>query len=163
MRRGTPFALDEPAIRSGFASASWAGRMELLRKTAWGPILLDGAHNPAGARALAAALAELGLRRFPLIFGATRGKRVSAILRALAPLKPRPIFTAVNDSGAYLPDALLRTWRRFGGGGALAGSPRAALAAAADLRDAADQPVVVAGSLYLVGAVRAILTGEEED
>ncbi|HEX9635371.1 MAG TPA: Mur ligase family protein [Candidatus Limnocylindria bacterium] len=160
-RRGVRLPLDDGAIRRGFATARWPGRLELLRATPFGDVLLDGAHNPAGARALARALDELGLRRFPLVLGAMRGKRVTAILRALVPLQPRPIFTRVGDRGAIEPAALLRTWRRFARGGAQAGSPAEALARAAELRADPGQPLVVAGSLYLVGAIRGMLRGEE--
>lgn len=161
-RRGAPLELDDTAIRRGFAGARWPGRMELLRSTPIGAVLLDGAHNPAGARALARALEELGMRRFPLVFGAMRGKRVAAVLRALSPLDPQPIFTRVEDPGATSPDALLARWRRIGSGGRTSASPQAALRVAADLRMTPDQPVVVAGSLYLVGAVRGMLRGEED-
>jgi dihydrofolate synthase/folylpolyglutamate synthase len=160
-RRGAPLSLDEEAIRRGFATAAWPGRLELLRGTRHGDVLLDGAHNPAGARALARALDELGVRDFPLVLGAMRGKRVTAILRALAPLQPRPVFTRVNDPGAIEPSALLRRWRRLATGGTQERSPADALVRAAELRAEPDQPVVVAGSLYLVGAIRGMLTGEE--
>ena len=82
-RRGSDLpSPDDAALRRGLAAARWPGRLELLHDTPRGRVLLDGAHNPAGARALTAALRELGLRRFPLLFGAMRGKRVSAVLRA---------------------------------------------------------------------------------
>ncbi|HEX6129724.1 MAG TPA: Mur ligase family protein [Candidatus Limnocylindria bacterium] len=155
--------LDDDAIRRGFAAASWPGRLELLRSTPHGPVLLDGAHNPAGALALAAALAELEMHDFPMAFGAMRGKRVGPVLRALAPLRPRPIFTRVEDPGAIEPHELLRAWRRVSEGGATAAEPGEALAAAAGMRARADQPLVVAGSLYLVGAVRGMLRGERSD
>jgi dihydrofolate synthase/folylpolyglutamate synthase len=161
-RNGMRLALDEQSIRRGFAAARWPGRMELLRVTPIGPALLDGAHNPAGARALARALDELRMRRFPLVFGAMRGKRVADVLRALSALEPQPIFTRVEDPGAMPPDALLARWRRIGSGGRTTTTPEAALHAARDLRTAPDQPVVVAGSLYLVGAVRGMLRGEED-
>jgi dihydrofolate synthase/folylpolyglutamate synthase len=127
-----------------------------------GPVLLDGAHNPAGARALARSLGELGLHRFPMVFGAMRGKRVAAVLRALAPLDPQPVFTRVEDPGAVPPEELLARWRRIDAVGQTASSPEAAIRLAADLRRSPEQPVVVAGSLYLVGAVRGMLRGEED-
>jgi dihydrofolate synthase/folylpolyglutamate synthase len=161
-RNGIRLALDEGAIRRGFAAARWPGRLELLRTTPVGPVLLDGAHNPAGARALARALSELGMRHFPLVFGAMRGKRVAAVLRALAPLEPQPVFTRVEDPGALPPGALLARWRSIGSGGGTSPSPEAALHLAGELRTAPDQPVVVAGSLYLVGAVRGMLRAEED-
>ncbi len=167
-RRGRPVDVGEAALRSGMASARWPGRLELVRSAAGGrDVLLDGAHNPAGARALARALAELGVRRFPLVFGAMRGKRVTAVLRALAPLEPRPVFTAVADPHAHPPEELLRTWRvvvpdaRGGAAGTAAATVEEALTRAA--ADSGTGPVVVAGSLYLVGAVRAALTGQPAD
>ena len=160
-RREGSLPLDDTAIRRGFAEARWPGRLELLKPTPFGPVLLDGAHNPAGARALASALEELGVRRFPLVLGAMRGKRVTAMLRALAPREPRPVFTRVDDPGALAPAALLRAWRALGMEGVEAATPAAALAIAAEQRTDPNQPVVVAGSLYLVGAVRGMLTHEE--
>ena len=98
-----------------------------------------------------------------LVFGATRGKRVSAVLRALAPLDPRPVFTQVDDAGAMAPAELLWRWQRIGDRkGRTTPTPQAALGVAAGLRTAPDQPVVVAGSLYLVGAVRGMLRDEED-
>ncbi|MDP9271318.1 MAG: Mur ligase family protein [Chloroflexota bacterium] len=161
-RRGTALVMDEPAIRAGMAAARWPGRLELLdgSRLSAGRVLLDGAHNPAGARALAAALRELGVHGAPLVFGAMRGKRVRAILRALADAAPRPIFCAVSEPGVRTPAELLDAWHAVGGvGGIEADSPLAAIAAAADRRRG-DEPIVVAGSLYLVGAVRGLLTGE---
>ncbi|MEK6191158.1 MAG: Mur ligase family protein [Chloroflexota bacterium] len=168
-RRGRPVTVSEEALRAGLAAARWPGRLELFGAAAGGrDVLLDGAHNPAGARALTRALGELGVRRFPLVFGAMRGKRVAAVLRALAPLEPRPVFTAVADPHALPPDRLLRTWRRVAPhlrgaeAGTTAPTPDQALLRAAALGPSAG-PVVVAGSLYLVGAIRATLTGEQPD
>ena len=85
------------------AAARWPGRLELLEgsRIGLGRVLLDGAHNPAGAAALARALADLGLRRPTIVFGAMRGKKVREVLRALVPLDPRFVFTRVDDPGAH--------------------------------------------------------------
>ena len=166
-RRGQPLALDPAAVRGGFADARWAGRLERLSTPA-GPVVLDGAHNPAGARVLAETLSALGVHDMPLVFGAMAGKRVTEVLRRLTPLRPRPVFTAVGDPHALPPERLLRTWRTVTGiergprAGSVAPDPARALDRAEDLRRG-DEPVVVSGSLYLVGAVRARLTGEEPD
>ena len=102
------------------------------------------------------------MRRFPLVFGAMRGKRVTDMLRSLAGLDPIPVFTAVDESAARAPREMLDAWRRPARrtGRAVADVGQA-LKLAAELRRTPDQPVVVAGSLYLVGAVRAMLAGEE--
>jgi dihydrofolate synthase/folylpolyglutamate synthase len=148
-------AIDERAIRDGLATARWPGRLELLdgASLGLGRVLLDGAHNPAGAQALATALADLGLRRPTIVFGAMRGKRVDRVLRALAPLEPRFVMTRVADPGAQDPAVLAQIWRRVSGLTArVSATPADALAAA---RGA--DPVVVAGSLYLVGEIRGMI------
>ncbi|MDQ3690774.1 MAG: bifunctional folylpolyglutamate synthase/dihydrofolate synthase [Chloroflexota bacterium] len=151
---------DDASVRSGLAGARWPGRLEVLDASSIGigRVLLDGAHNPAGAEALARALLDLGLRRPTIVFGAMRAKRVHAVLRALAPLEPRFVFTRVDDPGAHEPDHLERIWRRVSGK-----SAEVALTPADALRHADGDPVVVAGSLYLVGAVRGMITGMSED
>jgi dihydrofolate synthase/folylpolyglutamate synthase len=133
----------------------WPGRLELLdgARLGLGRVLLDGAHNPAGAAALATAVRDLGVSRPTIVFGAMRGKKIHAVLRALAPLDPRFIFTRVDDPHARPPDELARAWRRVGGSHARTeATPTDALAAASG------DPIVVAGSLYLVGEVRRMLT-----
>lgn len=152
--------LDETLLRTGMEAAEWPGRLELLDGTriGVGRVLLDGAHNPAGAAALARALKDLGLRRPTIVFGAMRGKKVRDVLRALAPLDPRFVFTRVDDPHAHTPTELARAWRQVGGRGGLAApTPREAL------RGAAGDPVVVAGSLYLVGAVRGMIVPDGEE
>jgi dihydrofolate synthase/folylpolyglutamate synthase len=152
-------ALPEAALRHGLAEVRWPGRLELLDGSALGlgRVLLDGAHNPAGAAALARALADLGLRRPTIVFGAMRGKDVRGVLAALAPLEPRFVFTRVDDRAA-LPEAeLAAAWAAIGGDAAIAPDPSAALAMADG------DPVVVAGSLYLVGAVRGMISGMDEE
>jgi folylpolyglutamate synthase/dihydropteroate synthase len=67
----------------------------------------------------------------------------------------------VQDATALPAGELLARWRRIGGArGRTAPDPEAALRLAADRQAAAGQPIVVAGSLYLVGAVRGMLRGE---
>ena len=117
-------------------------------------VLLDGAHNPAGAGALARAIHDLDVRRPTIVFGAMRTKRVGAVLRALAPLDPRFVFTRVDDPGAHDPTTLARRWRRLSDR-----ASRSARTPAEALAIADGDPVVVAGSLYLVGAIRGMLTG----
>jgi dihydrofolate synthase/folylpolyglutamate synthase len=151
----------DDALRRGLADARWPGRLEVLDGSRVGlrRVLLDGAHNPAGASALATALADLGLRRPTIVFGAMRTKRVHAVLRELAPIEPRFVFTRVDDPGAHEPATLARAWRRVSGHRSrTAATPEEALA-----HSAGADPVVVAGSLYLVGAVRGMITGSNEE
>jgi dihydrofolate synthase / folylpolyglutamate synthase len=122
--------------------ARHAGRLERLTRGA-SEVWLDGAHNPAGARALAAALEG---QKLTLLFGAMQRKRVSNLLEPLLPLASSLHFVSPGIQGAD-PEPLAN---QFGG------------AAHASLEGALDvvlehSPVLVAGSLYLVGAARAHL------
>ena len=149
----------EAELRRGMSAARWPGRLEVLDGAAvgLGRVLLDGAHNPAGAAALASSLQDLGVERPTIVFGAQRGKDVRRVLAALATVRPRFVFTRVDDPGAHEPEALAALWQRSGGSAAtVTRDPIDAL------RAAEGDPVVVAGSLYLVGAVRGLLTGTGE-
>ena len=140
----------------------WPGRLELLRGDALrADVLLDGAHNPAGARALAGPSGSWGCAASRLVFGAMRGKRVPAMLRALAALDPIPVFTAVDDRAPVRHGSCSTPGAGAGRRSRRAWPRRAGTRAGGGLRRSPDQPLVVAGSLYLVGAVRAMLAGEE--
>lgn len=153
----------DEALRRGFRDVRWPGRLERVPGGALGigPVLLDGAHNPAGARVLRVALEELGLRRPAVVFGAIRGKRVTAMLRELARLDATLIFTRVPEATPVAPRALAARWQRLTGRRAEACDELVpALRRAADSAPAGS-PIVVCGSLYLVGAARALLVPDE--
>lgn len=139
------------ALAKGAALARWPGRME---RVPFGSreVLLDGAHNPDGAEALAAALRSLGVSRVPLVFGASGDKDVAGVARALEPIASEVILTrAALSPRAADPAALAALWRVPT---RLAASPREALALLPPGLS------VVAGSLYLVGEVRPLLLGD---
>jgi dihydrofolate synthase/folylpolyglutamate synthase len=159
-------SVDAAARRIGYASATWPGRLELLRVDGR-EVLLDGAHNPAGATALAIALDDL--RQFllggsepnpppmTLVHGSMADKDVDGIVRALdaaAALRgARIIATQVPGERALAAPELARRWR--------AARPTARIAVIADVGEALDRAldeaegtIVVAGSLYLVGEAR---------
>jgi dihydrofolate synthase/folylpolyglutamate synthase len=177
-------ALVPPAARrAGYEAARWPGRLELLAVPGAGPrgadaeVLLDGAHNPAGAAALAAALDELrpslrnGDGRRPatptLVLAMMGDKDVDGVLGALAAASSlagaRVIATEMEGPRALPAAALAARWSVVAGGRSgrvtAVADPRAAVAAAVAT---ADGPVVVAGSLYLVGAARALLVDDPE-
>jgi folylpolyglutamate synthase/dihydropteroate synthase len=82
------------------------------------------------------------------------------MLRAFAPRKPRLVFTSIGEPNALPATRLLATWNRIGGGPAEAVEDLdAALKRAAAIPRKPEKPLVVAGSLYLVGAVRSRLLG----
>lgn len=149
------------AIVEGLERAVWPGRLELIDADAIGRpgrrVLLDAAHNPAGARALAAYLAETYAGKTAFVFGAMRDKDVAGMLEALAPRAARFWMTRARTRRAAEPATLADIARR-----AAPHVPVETRDAAADaLRDALDaadgEPVCVAGSIYLVGELRASL------
>ena len=148
---------DEAAIREGLRGARWPGRFQIFRRD---PLtILDGAHNPAGARALAASLrAYFPGRPVTFVIGILADKDAGGILAALRPLASRIVLTASTNPRAAAPAAL----RALLPGACVetAGSPKEALARARP--DAPDGLVCVAGSLSLVGDV-LIAEGGEQD
>lgn len=162
---------DAPARRRGYASATWPGRLELLAVEGR-DVLLDGAHNPAGAAALATALDDL--RRFmtdgpiTLVTASMVDKDVDGIARALARtdvLTGATVVCTSLDVPRAMPAAELAVhWERALPGARIRAEPdhRTAIDRALALPLASSGPVVVAGSLYLVGAVRAMLVDDPD-
>ena len=150
--RGTGVTVGEQEISRGIATARWPGRLELV-----GGVLLDGAHNPDGARALAAALAEL----YPgvpveLVFGALGDKDHRGMLAALAGSVRRLHMVAPATPRARSVEDLSGAAAALG----LLSDLHASVEEAIDCaRKQADDGalVAVAGSLYLVGEARARL------
>jgi dihydrofolate synthase/folylpolyglutamate synthase len=134
-------------------------------------ILLDGAHNPAGVEALVAALDELrpwlASGRTTLLLAVMRDKDVVGMLERLATSEAlrdaRLLVTQIGERGLRA-EALEDAWRGARRSAGLPegeplrfGEAEAALDCGLDLATRSGGPLVVAGSLYLVGAVRGIL------
>jgi dihydrofolate synthase/folylpolyglutamate synthase len=146
------FDVSETAVRSAVEEAEWPARLE--RVTVAGiDVLLDGAHNPAGARALADHIGETYARRLPMAVGVMRDKQADEIVRALAPAACGFVCTAAATARAAAPEALAAAVVRVAPGVPTLVAPQP-LDAVRRAR-AFGSPVVVAGSLYLAGEVRA--------
>jgi dihydrofolate synthase/folylpolyglutamate synthase len=155
------------ARRQGYAEAQWPGRLELLTIDGR-DVLLDGAHNPAGAAALAAALDDLrpflSPGRLTLLTASMADKDVAGITAALGGSPTlagaRVIATAVDTPRALPAGRLAAIWtNRLGRSATVEAEP--SIDAALDRALAGPPgPIVVAGSLYLVGAVRARLVDD---
>jgi dihydrofolate synthase/folylpolyglutamate synthase len=143
------------AIRTGLRDVEWPARLE-VRRFEGAEVLIDGAHNPAAARALADYLRDTYPQRLPIVIGVMRDKNIRGILAPLAERASAFICTAPASPRAETPDALAAIARDLAPDlpvRAIAG-PRAALIDALSL----GAPAVVAGSLYLAGEIRAELT-----
>ncbi|WP_424950372.1 bifunctional folylpolyglutamate synthase/dihydrofolate synthase [Deinococcus sp.] len=153
-RLGVPLS----AIRAGAAQVYWPGRLERLP---WqrGAVLLDGAHNPDGARALREALLGLGVSGVPFIFGVAVDKDAAGMLAELAPLMSRLILTrSLLSPRAAEPAELASLLPELNIPVHLADTPAGALALLPP-----DGLSVVCGSLYLVGEVRPLLLHEQPE
>jgi len=142
------------AIETGIAGARWPGRLEHVHANP--DIILDGAHNPSGARALAAYIDRFySGREIRLIFGTMRDKAVDEIGGILFPKAQQVIVTAPRQARALAPDALRE----------MAHHPN--LRAAPTVEDALNlvsdaapgEAIFITGSLFLVAEARAVLVG----
>jgi dihydrofolate synthase/folylpolyglutamate synthase len=141
--------VSEASRRAGLERVHWPGRLEEV-VTARGPVLLDAAHNPAGARALASYLSNRSPEGVALVFGAMNDKDVVEMLRVLAPATRTLVCTTAPTPRAMTARELVDTAAAIGLAAAAIGDPMEAVAHARDTRF----PVVVAGSIFLIGAVR---------
>jgi len=142
----------QKAVEQGIACAHWPGRLEHISQDP--EILIDGAHNPAGARALAAFLDRFyRARRVRMIYGAMRDKAVEEVCGILFPRAHQVIATAPQQPRALHPEAIR----------GLAEHPDVRIAPTLEealelVRDAtAQDAIVITGSLYLVGEARSLL------
>lgn len=147
------------AIKRGLTTARHPGRLERI-----GRFLLDGAHNPGGARALRRYLEEFVRTAVTMVFGAMSDKNVGEMIAILFPAANPIVLTEpanpraieVEDIAKLIPEEL-RYRPRFHTSNA-----REAIEKSIEVAWEEDL-ILVTGSLYLVGEVRKILTPEISD
>jgi dihydrofolate synthase/folylpolyglutamate synthase len=162
---GIASASDEQRA-AAFGAAKWPGRMELISRAGQPNVLLDGAHNPHGVAALADSLRAL----LPQISGGPVTVLTAVMANHYQPGMLEPLIaalpaatviaTSVPESGNSLPPARLAS--DWGPGARPIADPDTALDAAVRNARSAGGLLVVCGSLYLVGHVRAKLLGSRE-
>jgi len=157
-------ALDPDAVRAAFARAGSPGRLEVLRRSP--TVLVDAAHNPAGARALADALTdEFAFGSLVAVVAVLRDKDVRGILEALEPVVEAIVATENSSPRALAVDDLAMLAREVLGEGRVhrgAMLPDAIeVAVALAERDApmGGGGVVVTGSVVTAGDARRLLRG----
>ena len=148
----TRLGISESEIHRGIAQTTWPGRLECVSEHP--EIILDGAHNPAGARALAAYIARFYAgRRVRLIYGAMRDKAIDEIAEILFPHAQQVIVTAPRQARALSPESIRQVAVHYD------------LRTAADLGEAlamvkdatAEDAIFITGSLFLVAEAREML------
>lgn len=165
----------QAVLPSALRRVRWPGRLELLHIEQPGAVLqaeiagtkrvlLDGAHNPAGVQALAAALqADFPGARFSLLWGAMLDKDIAGTLSQIAGKANRIYLTRPKGERSASPEHLFSLLPESikPGVQCLADSREALIRALGELDG--NELLVVAGSLYLVGEVRKLLVGEVVD
>ncbi len=153
------FPVRPESIVAGIRQTVWPARLERVsaRGADW---ILDVAHNPAGAWALRAALrdTEAGSPPQTLIFSCLRDKPIAELAQTLFPVFDRVIFAPIHSSRAASLDDLLAAGEATGTHAVAANSVAEALVLAMTDHDLhVNGPIVVSGSLYLVGEARSLL------
>jgi dihydrofolate synthase / folylpolyglutamate synthase len=151
MLAGREFTITDAHIAEGIARVQWQGRLERIAEQP--AVFLDGTHNAAGARELAAFWDEqLAGRRIHLVYGSVRDKSVDEIAGLLFPRAARVTVTAPGQPRALSADALAEMTRHLAP--QMDVVPDASEAVARAIESAAREDVVfVTGSLYLVGEI----------
>jgi dihydrofolate synthase/folylpolyglutamate synthase len=155
---GSP--LDAEVVSDGMAAVRLPGRLEVVARN---PIcVLDGAHNPAGARASAAAVDETfaGVAGRILVVGLLQGREPTEMLAALGASQARLVVACPPPSPRALPpEEVAAAAESLGVAAEVADSVAEGVALALGLATT-EELVLVSGSLYVVGAARAALTGD---
>jgi dihydrofolate synthase/folylpolyglutamate synthase len=151
--------IPDRAVARGLDGVRWPGRCERVGDD----LLFDCAHNLDGAKALAAALPALASgRRVVLLASIVGDKDAEAMLAALAPVAAAVVTTRSNNPRALPPAVVAATAGRFVSETVTYDDPIAALDEARR-RAGPDGLVVVCGSMFLVGMLRAHVLGEPVD
>jgi len=145
-------AIDRTAVETGLRDARWPGRLDLVA-VGGRTVLIDGAHNPAGARALASYLSEANPHGLPIVFGVMADKRAREMLAELLPFARPLIVTRAPGARAADPQTLASMFPDAPATIVVEPSIERALATAWSVNDA----IAVAGSLYLAGEVYRLL------
>jgi dihydrofolate synthase/folylpolyglutamate synthase len=146
------------SIESGIRETRWPGRFQILPvRAGWPEIVLDVAHNPAGAWALRSALSErYDDRPLIFVFGAMRDKAISEMTEILFPLADRVIATRPDNPRAASPEEIQQAGSRTGAEIEVVADVGAALQRARAVAGP-KTVMVVTGSIYLVGEAMRLL------
>ena len=151
-------AITPRSIERGIRETHWPGRFQVVApRDGWPEMVLDVAHNPAGAWALRSALSErYDNRPLVFVFGAMRDKAISEMTEILFPVAERVIATRAENPRSASPEEIQQAGGRTGAEIEAVAEVGPALERARDV--AGPQAViVVSGSIYLVGEAMRIL------
>ena len=142
------------SIEQGIRDTRWPGRFQIIpAHDGWPDVVLDVAHNPAGAWALRSALSErYGDRPMVFVFGAMRDKAISEMTDILFPIADRVVATRPDNPRSATPEEIQQAGSRSGTEIEAVPEVEQALHRARELAGT-QRLLVVTGSIYLVGEV----------
>ena len=147
------YSVSNEAMVEGLREVAWPGRLETVRSSP--RVILDGAHNPAGALALRTSIEkEFEFRRLNLILGVMKDKDIRSMLRLLAPLADHLILTRPHTDRAAPPSLLLKALGKDGEKAEMVNDLKGAIAKGLSITQQEDL-LCITGSLYTVGEARA--------
>ena len=152
-RRGV--AVPRTAIAAGLAEPDWPGRLDRRRLADGRELLLDAAHNPAGARALASYLKADGCGPRPLVFAVMRDKAIGEMLTVLLPETSALVATSASTPRSAEPEAIAAAARAVSPAVPVIVEPSPI--AALDRAWQISPRIVVAGSIFLLGDVLKLI------
>lgn len=150
----------EDKIRLGLKALSWPGRLEIMQRSPL--VLLDGAHNPAGAKALFNALEMFEYNRLILVFGCSEEKNISEILQDLIQEADKIVITEADIRRAAKPDQILAELKDYSIKKEVKIPVSEAVFSALEEADETDL-VCIFGSLFVVGEARELWFKRNED
>jgi dihydrofolate synthase/folylpolyglutamate synthase len=146
--------LGAEALLAGLSEARWPARLEWLRCTG-GDLLIDAAHNPAGAEALASYVQDAGVDPLPIVLAVMRDKDLASIVRPLARVASRFVATQVASARSWTAEALGARLAELLPGVTVQVEPEPRAAVERALLES--RRAVAAGSIFFVGPLRAML------
>ena len=142
--------LESETVKAGIEKVYWPGRFELLKEAPC--VIADAAHNPAGATALVSSLRRNGIKHAGIVLGMCDDKDAVAVVSRLSAIASRVWVVPIPDSRSMPSEKLLQCVRSFG-----VDVQATALAAGLEAAEAwareANLPIVITGSIFLLGAV----------
>lgn len=151
------FDIPPIAIVRGLETVQHPGRLELIQHK---PVfLIDGAHNPAGAKSLRMYLDEFALRPLTLVFGAMRDKQLEQIGEILFPVADLLVLTTVRNPRSATVEMLEPVAARYARGNILKSDDSTTALQVALTNTPGEGMICVAGSLYLAGEMRPQIPG----
>ncbi len=143
------------AIVTGLTDCHWPARLEWLRLADGTELLIDAAHNPAGATALAAYLQDTGTTPLPIVLAVMADKDLAGMVKPLLPAASAFVATTVRHSRSRTAEDLVTALRLLAPNVVIEARPDPMVAVSYALSRA--KRAVAAGSIYLIGPLRGAL------